>query len=135
MIYAFRHQADSYYRFLPFALLLMGSFWGESTTAGGILSEGGASLFSLRRTQISMAHVQSKSELQNSRFLKIIGDNAPLKAGMQLMLSDPESGDARRHGGRPVERTLRGSKASTFCWRPPRKSGPWLGSCVSVNTW
>jgi hypothetical protein len=80
--------------FLPFALLLMGSFWAIQRLAVSSVREELRS--SLRRTQISMAHVQSKSELQNSRFLKIIGDNAPLKAGMQLMLSDPESGDARR---------------------------------------
>ncbi len=80
--------------FLPFALLLTGSFWAIQQLAVSSVREELRS--SLRRTQISMAHVQSKSELQNSRFLKIIGDNAPLKAGLQLMLSDSTSGDARR---------------------------------------
>jgi HD-GYP domain-containing protein (c-di-GMP phosphodiesterase class II) len=80
--------------FLPFALLLTGSFWAIQRLAVSSVREELRS--SLRRTQISMARMQSKSELQNSRFLKVIGDNAPLKAGLQLMLSDPKSDDARR---------------------------------------
>jgi hypothetical protein len=32
-------------------------------------------------------------ELQDSRFLKILGENASLKAGMDLLLADPTSGE------------------------------------------
>lgn len=80
--------------FLPIALLLTGSFWAvQNLAVSSVRSELRSSL---RQTQISMAHVRAKSELQNSRFLKVVGDNAPLKAGMQLMSAEPDSGDARR---------------------------------------
>jgi len=80
--------------FIPFALLLTGSFWAIQKLA--ISSVRDELRSSLRQTQISMAHMQAKSELQNSRFLRVVGDNAPLKAGLQLMLSEKDSGDARR---------------------------------------
>src|SRR5580658_10128976 len=81
--------------FLPFALLLTGSFWAiqirvQSTVRNSLRG-------SLRENQLSIARLQSRSDLQNSRFLKVVGENASLKAGMQLLLSDrSESGDARR---------------------------------------
>lgn len=43
-----------------------------------------------------IARVRSKGELQNSRFLRVIGENAALKAGLQLMAAEPHSADARR---------------------------------------
>lgn len=80
--------------FAPFALMLMGTFWILQRQAVSSVRDELRS--SLRRTQISMARVQSKSAFQNSRFLAMVADNAPLKAGMQLMLSDAGNGDARR---------------------------------------
>ncbi len=79
--------------FLPFALLLLGSFWTiqklvELTVRNGLRT-------SLRQTHQSIARVRSKTELQDSRFLKILGENASLKAGMQLLLADPKSSAAR----------------------------------------
>ena len=79
--------------FVPFAFLLMGSFWAiqklvESTVRDGLRS-------SLRQTHDSIARVRAKSELQNSRFLRVVGENASLKAGLQLLLSEPRSGAAR----------------------------------------
>ena len=81
------------FSFVPFAFLLMGSFWTiqklvESTVRNGLRS-------SLRQTHDSIARVRSKSELQNSRFLRIVGENSALKAGMQLVLAEPKSGAAR----------------------------------------
>jgi putative nucleotidyltransferase with HDIG domain len=80
--------------FIPFMVLLLGSFWAiqklvEHTVRDGLR-------FSLRQTHVSMARVRANSELQNSRFLKILGENASLKAGLQLLLAAPKSGDARR---------------------------------------
>jgi HD-GYP domain-containing protein (c-di-GMP phosphodiesterase class II) len=79
--------------FVPFALLLMAIFWGIQkqvvTTVRNELRS------SLREEQVSIAHIYSKSELQNSRFLRIVAENAALKAGVQLVLADPKSGDAR----------------------------------------
>src|SRR5437763_672618 len=81
------------FSFVPFAFLLMGSFWAiqklvESTVRDGLRS-------SLRQTHDSIARVRSKSELQNSRFLRVVGENATLKAGLQLLMAERKSGDAR----------------------------------------
>jgi putative nucleotidyltransferase with HDIG domain len=80
--------------FLPFALLLTGSFWAmqkvvQSTVRAGLRS-------SLRENHLSVARLRSRSDLQNSRFLKVVGENASLKAGLQLLLSNPVSTAARQ---------------------------------------
>jgi putative nucleotidyltransferase with HDIG domain len=80
--------------FLPFALLLTGSFWAmqkvvQSTVRAGLRS-------SLRENHLSVARLRSRSDLQNSRFLKVVGENASLKAGLQLLLSNPRSAAARQ---------------------------------------
>src|ERR1700738_3743469 len=80
--------------FIPFAILLTGTSWTIQKLA--VSSVRNELRSSLRQTQISMARVRSKSELQNSRFLRVVGDNAPLKPGLQLMAWDAASGDARR---------------------------------------
>jgi putative nucleotidyltransferase with HDIG domain len=51
---------------------------------------------SLRESKVAIATIHAKGDLQNSRFLKVAGENAALKAGMQLLLSAPRSGEARR---------------------------------------
>jgi HD-GYP domain-containing protein (c-di-GMP phosphodiesterase class II) len=79
--------------FLPFAILLASSFWMiqrfvQSTVRDGLRT-------SLRESQVAIANIHAQSSLQNSRFLKVAGENSALKAGMQLMLENPDSGDAR----------------------------------------
>jgi HD-GYP domain-containing protein (c-di-GMP phosphodiesterase class II) len=79
--------------FLPFALLLAGSFWMiqrfvQSTDRDGLRN-------SLREGQISIAKLHSKSEIENSRFLKVAGENSALKAGIQVLLANPKNLDAR----------------------------------------
>ncbi|HUQ95745.1 MAG TPA: HD-GYP domain-containing protein [Bryobacteraceae bacterium] len=79
--------------FVPFAILLMASFWAiqkrvELTVRDGLRS-------SLRQTHTSIAGVRSKSELLNSRFLRVLSENASLKAGLQLMRAEPKSRDAK----------------------------------------
>lgn len=81
------------YSFIPFALLLTGSFWAiqemvESTVHDRLSA-------ALRDTQTLIARVRSKGELQNSRFLRVIGENAALKAGLQVMQVEPGSPEAR----------------------------------------
>jgi HD-GYP domain-containing protein (c-di-GMP phosphodiesterase class II) len=61
----------------------------QSTVRDGVRS-------SLRENDKAVALVLSKSDLQSSRFLKVVGENAALKAGVQLVLSYPENVDARR---------------------------------------
>ena len=79
--------------FVPFALLLAGSFWAiqslvQSTVRNGVRA-------SLRENHQSTARLHARNELQNSRFLKIAGENAELKAGLQLASANPDSADAR----------------------------------------
>jgi HD-GYP domain-containing protein (c-di-GMP phosphodiesterase class II) len=80
--------------FIPFALLLASSFWMiqrfvQSTVRAGLHS-------SLQESQIAIASIHAKGDLQNSRFLKVAGENSALKAGIALLLGNPHSDAARR---------------------------------------
>ena len=80
--------------FIPFALLLAGSFWMiqkrvQATVRAGLYT-------SLVENHKAVAQVLAKSDLQSSRFLNVVGENAALKAGVQLLLTYPDSSDARR---------------------------------------
>ncbi len=80
--------------FIPFALLLASSFWMiqrfvQSTVRDGLHT-------SLRESQVAIANIHAKGDLQNSRFLKVAGENTALKAGMQLLIDNPRSEAARR---------------------------------------
>lgn len=79
--------------FVPFALLLTVGFWLIQTFVQSTVRDGLRS--SLRQNQLAMARVHSKSDLQNSRFLKVVGENAALKDGMQLLVSESGSDAAR----------------------------------------
>lgn len=80
--------------FVPFALLLTGSFWAiqklvKSTVRDGLRT-------SLRENHVSIARLRAQSDLQNSRFLKVAGENASLKAGLELLASYPGKAEARQ---------------------------------------
>lgn len=80
--------------FVPFAVLLAGSFWTvqrfvQSTVRDGLRA-------SSRETQTTIAGMRARGDLQNSRFLRIAGENASLKAGIQLLLSNRGNPAARR---------------------------------------
>ncbi len=80
--------------FIPFALLLSCSFWMiqgmvQSTVQKGLRD-------SLRENHKAVAQVLSKSDLQSSRFLRVVGENSSLKAGIQLLLSYPDNIEARQ---------------------------------------
>jgi hypothetical protein len=79
--------------FVPFALLLAGSFWMIQRQVRSAVREGLHS--SLREAHASMARMREQSELENSRSLRIVAENPSLKAGLQLLLSEPKSGAAR----------------------------------------
>jgi len=51
---------------------------------------------SLRGNQRAIARIHAKGDLQNSRFLRVAGENSALKAGMQLLLTESDSQAARR---------------------------------------
>jgi len=80
--------------FLPFAALLTLSFalmqkLVQSTVREGLRDR-------LRENHLAITRVRAKSQFQNSRFLRVAGENAGLKAGIQLSLYQPESAAARR---------------------------------------
>jgi putative nucleotidyltransferase with HDIG domain len=80
--------------FVPFAVLLTGSFWMvqrfvQSTVRDGLRA-------SLRENQSTLASMHARGDLQNSRFLSVAGENAALKAGIQLLLAHSSSAAARR---------------------------------------
>lgn len=80
--------------FVPFALLLSGSFWMVQRVVQSTVRDGLRA--SLRETQTTIASMHARGDLQNSRFLRVAGENASLKAGIQLLLSHPGSPAARR---------------------------------------
>src|SRR6202041_3524206 len=80
--------------FVPFALLLTGSFWAirklvQSTVRDGLRT-------SLRESDRSIARLRVRTDLRNSRYLKVVGENASLKAGLQLLVSYPANSTARQ---------------------------------------
>jgi putative nucleotidyltransferase with HDIG domain len=79
--------------FIPFALLLAGSFWVIQQRVQHTVRDGLRS--SLREAHMSIARLRQESELQSSRFLRIVAENPSLKAGLQLLLTQPKSGAAR----------------------------------------
>ncbi|HEY6445139.1 MAG TPA: HD-GYP domain-containing protein [Acidobacteriaceae bacterium] len=79
--------------FIPFAVLLTGSFWiVQRVVESSVRSSLSASL---RENQAAIADMQARTDLQNSRFLRVAGENAALKAGIQLLLSNPGNPQAR----------------------------------------
>jgi putative nucleotidyltransferase with HDIG domain len=79
--------------FLPFAFLLTVSFWLIKHSVLSTVRDGLRA--SLRETHASVARVQSKSVLHNNRFLRVLGENATLKAGLQLVRAEPDNAAAR----------------------------------------
>lgn len=80
--------------FLPFAIVLTSGFWAiqrfvQMTVRDGLHT-------SLRESQIAIANIHTKGDLQNSRFLKVAGENSALKAGIQILHANPKSLDAQR---------------------------------------
>jgi len=80
--------------FVPFAMLLAGSFWMvqrfvQSTVRDGLHA-------ALRESQAAMAKIHANGDLQNSRSLRLASENSALKAGMQQLLTDRKNEAARR---------------------------------------
>jgi len=80
--------------FVPFALLLTASFSAIQRTVRWTVRDGLHT--SLRENHLAVARMRARSDLRNSRFLKVAGENASLKAGMQLLSSYPGDETARR---------------------------------------
>jgi putative nucleotidyltransferase with HDIG domain len=72
-----------WFTFVPLALLLLSSFWSiQNLTQAAVrksLRE------SLKETHALLAVADEQRELQNSRFLRVVAENAALKAGIELV--------------------------------------------------
>jgi len=80
--------------FVPFAALLAAGFWMVQQFVQSTVREGLRA--SLSENQAAIAGIHAKGDLQNSRFLRVVGENAALKAGMQLLLTHAGNRTARR---------------------------------------
>lgn len=80
--------------FIPFALLLTGSFGAVQLMVKSTVRDGLRT--SLRANHRSVAQLRAQSGLRNSRFLKVAGENASLKAGLELLASFPADAGARQ---------------------------------------
>jgi len=80
--------------FIPFAVLLAASFWLVQQLAQSTVREGLRA--SLRESELAIARVHAKADAQNDNFLKIAGEDAALKAGLQLLRSEAGNPAARR---------------------------------------
>src|SRR2546423_5239898 len=87
--------------FVPFAVLLMASFGVIQRSVVSTVRDGLRA--SLREKQATIAASHTRSELQNRRFLRIVGENSALKAGLHVVLANRGSAAARL----PVEEQLR----------------------------
>ncbi len=79
--------------FIPMAILLTSVFWLQQRFIDTTVREGLQT--SLRERQTALAASHARAELQNSRFLKVAGENSALKAGIELLLSNRRNQDAR----------------------------------------
>jgi HD-GYP domain-containing protein (c-di-GMP phosphodiesterase class II) len=79
--------------FVPLIILLSGGCWAIERAVISIVHDGLRSV--LHDNQASVARLQSHNERQSKRYLRIVGENAALKAGLQLLLTDLNSDDAR----------------------------------------
>jgi HD-GYP domain-containing protein (c-di-GMP phosphodiesterase class II) len=79
--------------FVPLTILLTFSFWIFERIVQNTVRQGmGASL---RENQRAIGEALERGSLRNSRFLRVAGENAALKAGIQLLLSAPADAEAR----------------------------------------
>src|SRR3569833_3679043 len=79
--------------FLPFALLLTCGFVTMQRFVQAKVRE--ELRTSLQSNELAIARAHAKSELRSSRFLKVVGENAALKAGVRLLTSEGNSTAAR----------------------------------------
>ena len=82
-----------WFTFVPVALLLLGSFWAIQTLTQNTVRN--SLRASLKESHAHLAALNEQRELQNSRFLRVVAENAALKAGIQLVLVE-KSPAARR---------------------------------------
>ncbi len=78
----------------PNIALLIGAFYFvENLTVSALTNDAKRSL---RQTQAVIGQSRARSEAESARLLKIVAENAPLKAAMQLMSLERNNPDAKR---------------------------------------
>ena len=95
--------------FIPVALLLTGSFWTLQRVVVSSVRQGRSS--SLRENQVSIARMERKTQDRNARILRVVGESAALKAGLQLVRAEPGNHAARL----TVEDQLREIRGTLGC--------------------
>jgi hypothetical protein len=79
---------------VPFALLLIGSFWTVQTLVMSAVRDGLRA--TVRSTQSTIATMRDRTAQRDSRVLRVVAENPALKAGLQLLLSNADDPQARR---------------------------------------
>ncbi|HYI92192.1 MAG TPA: HD-GYP domain-containing protein [Bryobacteraceae bacterium] len=79
---------------VPFAILLVGTFWTVEKSVTATVREGLRA--SLRENQAAAAAMQRRTQVQSTRSLRVVAESAALKAGLQLLLANTSSKDARQ---------------------------------------
>src|SRR5437763_1499390 len=79
--------------FVPFSVLLLSSFWAIQALV--MRAVHGSVHESLRENQKLITRLQARTELENSRSLHVLAENPALKAGIELLLLNPASREAR----------------------------------------
>jgi len=80
--------------FIPFAVLLGISFWALQSMVQRSVHDQLRS--AMKDKQSVLARLRTRNELNVSRFLRFAGENTALKAGLQLLNSEPKSPQAQR---------------------------------------
>jgi putative nucleotidyltransferase with HDIG domain len=80
---------------VPFAVLLAVSFWAVRGTVMSTVRDGLRS--SVRENQVALAREQARNEARNRRLLQGVAENPTLKAGLQLLATEPKAKDQARN--------------------------------------
>ncbi|HEY2844088.1 MAG TPA: HD-GYP domain-containing protein [Bryobacteraceae bacterium] len=83
-----------WWSFLPFAALLAGSFW--TVRAAALSAAKNALRSAVRDNQITLASERERSQIKNTRILRVAAENSALKAGLQLLATERQSRAAAR---------------------------------------
>jgi putative nucleotidyltransferase with HDIG domain len=78
---------------IPFAVLLVGSFWAVQNSV--LLRVREKLQSSVKQTQASLAGIRSRTRQRDNRVLRVVSQNPALKAVVQLMLGDRSDPQAR----------------------------------------
>jgi hypothetical protein len=81
--------------FVPFAVLLGISFWTIRTTVIATVRDGLRS--SVRDNQVALTREHARNETRDRKLLQGIAENPTLKAGLQLLATEPSARDEARN--------------------------------------